>query len=308
MNAMRPRRFLPSISLLVAFEATVRNRSVTDAAHELTLTQSTVSRLIRSLEEQLGQTLFIRQNKRLVPTEAALAYQRDLTHSLDRIQSATMAVVANPHGGSLSLAVLPTFGTRWLAPRLPQFLASNPGVSINLSTRFERFSFIAQTFDAVIFHGQPNWPQMLHAKLFEERLTACASREYLSRHPIERAGDLEPLVLLHLETRPTAWSAWFAAQGHEPRRPPGGMIMDQFAMMIQAAICGMGVALLPDYLAQVEIAEGRLVPILRPASPSPDAYWLAWPENLDTKGPLVAFRAWLGAEVAQFQREANLAG
>lgn len=75
---MHQRRFLPSMSLLLAFEAAVRNRSVSDAARDLGLTQSTVSRLLQTLEEQLGQELFTRQKRRLIPTEAALSYQRDM--------------------------------------------------------------------------------------------------------------------------------------------------------------------------------------------------------------------------------------
>ncbi|MDO5604051.1 MAG: LysR family transcriptional regulator [Paracoccus sp. (in: a-proteobacteria)] len=293
---MRPRRFLPSMSLLLAFEAVMRNRTVSDAARELSLTQSTVSRLIRTLEERLGQELFSRQKKRLIPTDAALAYQRELGRALDIIQRASMAVTANPDGGSLSLAVLPTFGTRWLAPRLPQFLSENPGITVNLSTRFERFDTLAESFDAVILYGQPDWPNMGRLKLFDERLTACAAPDFLDRHPVRGTQDLIGLTLLQLESRPSEWAAWFAANGHPGPAPRAGMLMDQFAMMVQAAIAGLGVALLPDYLARIEIAEGRLCAVLRRAQPGPGAYWLAWPEDKAESRPLIAFRDWISAQ------------
>lgn len=293
---MRPRRLLPSMSLILAFEAVVRSRSVTEAARELNLTQSTVSRLLRTLEEQLGQELFLRRRRRLIPTEAALAYQADLSRGLDMIQRAGMALIANPDGGTLSLAVLPTFATRWLAPRLPDFLSAHPGVSVNLATRIQRFAFAAETFDAVIFYGQDDWPGARHLKLFDERMTACAAPALLDRHPIRDTDDLAGLTLLQLESRPSAWDAWFAGQGAAPLRRPTGMVVDQFSMMIQAAIAGMGLALLPEYIAQGEIAEGRLRPVLRRGVPGPASYWLAWPEAKDGAKPLGAFRSWIATQ------------
>lgn len=293
---MRQRRFLPNLSLLLAFDAVMRCRSVTGAAQDLSLTQSTVSRLIQTLEAQLGQVLFIRHRKRLLPTEAAERYFNDVSRALDLIQRSSMSLVANPHGGNLDLAVLPTFGTRWLAPRLPGFLSANPGISVNLATRFRPFSFDAEPFDAVIYFGRDDWPGAVHVKLFEERLTACATPEFLRANPIHGPDDLAGLVLLQLETRPTAWQAWFSGQGRPQQIATNGMMMDQFSMMIQAALAGLGVALLPDYLAQIEIAEGRLLPILKPAVPGSGDYWLAWPKTKAERRPIAAFRDWLMAQ------------
>ena len=295
---LRQRRFLPNLSLLMAFDAVMRTGSVTAAAQDLALTQSTISRLLQSLEAQLGQTLFLRQKKRLIPTEIAGRYHRDIGQALDLIQRASMTVVANPDGGTLDLAVLPTFATRWLAPRLPQFLSANPGISINLATRFTMFSFDAEPFDAVIYFGQDNWPGASHQKLFDERLTACASPELLQLHPVGHPSDLRDLVLLQLPSRPTAWEAWFAGQGLPDEKARNGMQMDQFSMMIQAAISGIGVALLPDYMAQQEIQQGHLRPILQEAVSGPGAYWLAWPENRPAHKPTEAFRTWITADVA----------
>lgn len=292
---MRQRRFLPSLSLLLAFEAVVRNRSVTLAAQELNLTQSTVSRLVGNLEAQLGQPLFVRQRKKLIATEAALTYCKEVTRALDIIQRSSTTLVTNPQGGTLSLAILPTFGTRWLAPRLGRFLSANPGISVNLATRVQRFGFGNARFDAVIFYGDPDWPEAHHQKLFDEHMTACAAPELLARHPIRDLADLELLTLLHLENRPTAWATWFAGQGGSGAHAEG-MMMDQFSMMIQATISGLGIALLPDYLARIEIDEGRLLPVLAPGVAGTGAYWLAWPEDRNAFAPLSAFRQWLREE------------
>ncbi|MCY1305058.1 HTH-type transcriptional regulator PerR [compost metagenome] len=108
---------------------------------------------------------------------------------------------------------------------------------------------------------------------------------------------MEGLQLLQLETRTRAWKIWFAAQGAEPVSVTG-MLFDQFATMTQAAISELGVALLPDYLADVEIAEGRLSPLLKRSVRGPGSYWLAWPQARANYPPLDAFRSWLSREVA----------
>jgi DNA-binding transcriptional LysR family regulator len=277
---------------MLALEAVVRCGTVTAAADELHLTQSTVSRLIQSLEAQLGAELFTRQRKKLIPNEAALAYTRDISQALDMIQRASMSLVANPGGGLLSLAVLPTFATRWLGPRLGAFLESHPGISVNLSTRIQRFSFDTEIFDAVIYYGAADWPGTQSVKLFDERLTACASATFLDRNPVTCPDDASSLPLLQLETRQTGWADWFAGQNAE-YTGARGMLMDQFSMMIQAAISGLGIALLPDYIARVEIEEQRLLPVLTPAVPSTGAYWLAWPEDKQTYPPIHAFQNWV---------------
>jgi DNA-binding transcriptional LysR family regulator len=294
---MRLRRFLPSLSQLLAFEAVMRHQSVTAAANELHLTQSTVSRLIQSLEEQLGKELFARQKKRLIPSAEAAAFQADVTRGLDIIQRASMALIANPSGGALSLSVLPTFATRWLAPRLGRFLERNPGISLNLSTKIQRFSFASETFDAAIYFGEPDWPGARHLKLFNEKLTACAAPDFLDRHPIGAPKDMAGLPLLQLETRPYGWADWFTAHG-VPDQAASGMVMDQFSMMIQAAISGLGIALLPEYLARPEIEEKRLRPVLNRAVPASGAYWLAWPEEKDGYAPLARFREWIAMQAA----------
>lgn len=292
---MRPRRFLPSVSALTALEAVLSTGSVTAAARELDLTQSSVSRLIQNMEAQLGRPLFVRHRKKLVPTPAALEFGKDMSRALDLMQRATMKFVTNPEGGALSVAILPTFGTRWLGPRLKSFLDANPGINMNLSTRLSQMSFDAEGFDAMIYFGRGDLPGVSHFRLFDEAYTACASPSYLKAHPVKSAEDLPASALLQLETRSEAWADWFAGQGAKAP-PANGMVFDQFSMMIQAAISDLGVALLPSYLADVEEEEGRLVPLFEPAVHGRGAYWLAWPEKRQSYPPLVAFRAWLAGQ------------
>ena len=281
------RRFLPSLSLLTAFEAVVRTGSTSAAAQELDLTQGTVSRLIQNLEAQLGAALFLRDGRRLRPTGAALAYARDVRRAIDLIGSASLRLTASPDGGSLSLAILPTFGTHWLAPRLPGFLARHPGITINLATQLKPFDFDDLGYDAAIHYGEATWPHAGHAKLFDERVVAVCSPAFLVAHPIRHAADLLTLPLLQLESRPTEWQTWL--RSHDiPAAAPRGMVFDQFATMMQAAMHGIGVALLPEFLAGPALAQGQLTRVVGASVANGGAYFLVWP---DLRGDLRAIAA-----------------
>ena len=293
-----PRRYIPSVSLLSAFEAVCRLGSTSAAARELNLTQGAVSRLVQNLEGQLGVTLFQREGRRLQPTEPALAYARDVRKALELIARASLGLRANPGSGVLNLAILPTFGTRWLAPRLGEFLAENPGVTLNLGTRMRPFDFSTETFDAAIHFGIRPWPGAEHLPLFEERVIAVCSPAYAAEHRMETAEDVAKQSLFQLESRPNAWGAWFAHHGIEaPHRQ--GVMFDQFAPMTQAAAHGAGVALLPEFLARPEIAEGRLVPTPGEAVSGVGSYFLVWPAGATLSPPLIAFRDWIARTAAQ---------
>lgn len=300
-----PRRLIPSLSLLSAFEAVIRTGSTRAAARDLNLTQGAVSRLVQNLEAQLGQTLFLRERRRLVPTGPAQAYARDVAKALDLLARGAMRLRADTGGGVLSLAILPTFGTRWLAPRLPRFLAAHPGITINLGTRLRPFDFGEEGFDAAIHFGRPDWPGTGAAKLFDETLVACCAPAFLAAHEVAAPADLASLPLLQLETRPNAWATWFAHHG-VARGGGRGMLFDQFAPMIQAVIHGLGVALLPEFLARAELADGRLVRICGEAVRGEGSYYLVWPAAGAAYPPLVAFRDWLVEAAADPDGEAML--
>ncbi|MGL4321742.1 MAG: LysR family transcriptional regulator [Paracoccaceae bacterium] len=296
-----PRRYLPSLSLLSAFEAVARTGSTQAAARELDLSQGTISRLVQNLEAQLGVTLFLRGHGRLRATDAALAYARDLRRAMDMIGAASLRLSAAPGGGALSLAILPTFGAHWLAPRLPAFLAAHPGVTLNLGTQLRPFDFAESGHDAAIHYGQGNWPGATHRKLFDEQIIAVCSPAFNATHAITNPADLLSLPLLQLESRPDEWQAWFAHHA-QPGLPPRGMVFDQFATVMQAAIHGVGVALLPAFLAGPTLQEGRLVAAFGGAVPGGGSYWLVWPEHRGSSPPLSAFSDWLEGACAPLRR------
>ncbi len=170
------RPLLPSVAALTAFESAGRHLSFSRAAAELHLTQGAVSRQIRQLEEMIGLDLFERVNQRVFLTDAGAAYLKDVRGILDELAGATRRVMASAGGGGvLDLAVLPTFATRWLMPRLPDFLAKYPGVTVNFTVRLEPFSFADDPCDAAIHHGEPTWPGAICLHLCDEAVVPVAS-------------------------------------------------------------------------------------------------------------------------------------
>lgn len=284
------------MSLLRAFESAARHQSFTAAAAELHLTQSAVSRQIRALEELLHSSLFVRERQTVRLTLAGQAYAQEIRVSLLRISNATLGFRTNPKGGTLNLAILPTFGTRWLAPRLPDFLAQHPGITLNLTTRLARFDFELEAVDAAIHFGLPHWPGAELEFLMRETVIPACSRALREQYRFAAPADLLQAPLLHLVSRPEAWQRWLQAHGalaSEAR----GMLFDQFAVATQAAISGLGVALLPRFLIEAELARGDLVEAVSDAQPieSAERYYLAWPMNRSSYPPLQAFRQWICA-------------
>ena len=291
-----PRRFLPSIASLRALEAVDRLGSASAAAVELSLTQGAVSRQLQALERQLGIELVLRDGKALSLTPDATDYAQELRHALDRIAQATLQVQSVPLAGSLNLAILPAFGMRWLMPRLPAFSRRHPDVTINMSTRLSPFNFATQSFDAALHFGHADWPGTDSLLLKHEQLLPVCAPELVKRAKVDAPGDILALPLLHIQTRPTAWADWFQRQQVPTSGTLGGSRYDQFSTINQAALHGLGVALMPDYLVEQDLATGRLVSLHPVAEDIGGAYYLVWPTSKSRHSGLQKFRDWLAGQ------------
>lgn len=291
-----PRRFLPSISALLAFEAVARLGSATRAAQELSLTQSAVSRQLKTLEAQLGVDLLTRQGRQLALTQAGHSYVGDVREMLNRLAQASVSVRTNPTGGHLNLAILPAFGMHWLAPRLADFARTHPEVTVNLSTRLKPFAIEDSPFDAAIHFGHEDWPGVHYLPLMPETVVPVCAPDLLAT-PLADAADMLALPLLHLETRPRGWARWLAALDVDGA-PTGGMVFDQFATMAQAAIHGLGVALLPTFFAEPYLRDGQLMLASAQTTQSIGSYYLVWPEDRSEGAALASFRTWLAGQAS----------
>ncbi len=296
---MLPRRYLPPIPALMALEAVDRLGTASAAAEELSLTQGAISRALQGLEAQLGVALILRERQRLRLTPAGRDYVAEVRKALNLLASASLTLRANPTGGALNLAILPAFGMHWLAPRLARFAQSHPEVTINLSTRLKPFDFTGTAFDAAIHYGRldggrQDWPDVDSLKLMDEEVLAVAAPGVPA---LGAATDILHHPLLQLESRTGDWGRWLAHHGHPGLRPPG-MLFDQFATLTQGAIHGMGLALIPTFLIQRELSEGRLIPVFGPPIRALGSYYLVWPDTIPDRAPLRSLRLWLQSDAA----------
>ncbi|KIC37494.1 LysR family transcriptional regulator [Leisingera sp. ANG-M7] len=291
-----PRKFLPSISSLRALEALDRLGSASAAADELALTQGAVSRQLQTLERQLGMELVQRDQKRLALTTEAQDYAAEIRQALNQIVQSTLRLQAASLAGTLNLAILPAFGMRWLMPRLPEFARLHPDVTINMATRLEPFNFATEPFDAAIHFGNAEWPGTQSLLLKHEQLLPVCAPQLTDGRRVEEPKDILKLPLLHIQTRTTAWKDWFEQQGIEADAGLSGTIYDQFATITQAALHGLGVALMPDYLVEQDLATGRLVALHPEAVETAGAYYLVWPERKSDAPALMKFRGWLAGK------------
>ncbi|WP_024644681.1 LysR family transcriptional regulator [Pseudomonas syringae] len=287
------RRKIPSTTSLVSFEAAARHESFTKAANELSLTQGAICRQIGGLEEYLGVELFRRSRRGVKLTEAGLSYSRRVALQLDAVERDTLSIMGQQGANAIELAVVPTFGTQWLLPRLKDFQLKHPDVTVHLTNRTRPFLFADTHFDAAIYFGDADWSGTESHRLMGENSMPVCSPSLLNGRDSLSAGELAELPLLQQTTRPYAWRQWFNAQGLDVPRDMTGPRYELFSMLAQAAMHEMGVALIPPFLIQRELHEQRLVIANTRSLPSHKAYHLMIPERKVESASLTAFRDWL---------------
>ena len=298
------RRLMPDLSTLQSFESAARHGSFTRAALELNLTQSAVSRQIKDLESQLGLLLFERVRQRAVLSDAGRRFLPEARRLLAQTEEMMVRAIAGADAPAmLSVATLPTFGSRWLTPRLPAFLAAHPGTLVNIGSRSEPFDFERESFDLAIHYGQPVWAHAACTFLCNEQVVPVASPQLLAGEAPRSPEHLVRLPLLHLATRPRLWSQWLASCGVDAQDFYRGNRFDQFAMVIEAAVAGLGFALLPLYLIESELASGRLGIVFDRPMPTENSYYVVAPEGKREHPLGLAFTAWLMSQVSRDPRE-----
>ncbi|MHA3027068.1 LysR substrate-binding domain-containing protein [Chromohalobacter israelensis] len=274
-------RHLPSTITMQCFEAAARHMSFTRAADELSITQSAVSKQVAQLEAYLQHKLFRRVRRTLILTPEGSLYLTEVRKILAQIEmSANTIMTYSGQGEVLRVACLPTFGARWLARQLPDFLDANPHIDLSVRDHVEAFDLDQEDIDVAIFHGHGSWPNLECHKLFDEEVVAVGAPDYLARRQPTSAADLAECRLLHLSTRPDAWHRWFADQGITTERSYHGTRFETFQMLIRTAMSGGGLALVPRFFVDAELAEGRLSLAWPHVLKGPDAYYLVHPEHL----------------------------
>lgn len=165
----------PPVGSLRSFEAVARLGSVTQAAHELSVTHSAVSQHIKQLEALVGVTLFIRHGRGVRITEEGRLYALQIREALQHIADATRMVQIKPRTLEVTLATLPSFGCHWLLPRLARFQTRHPQIAVRLLTSLAVVNLQQEGIDLAIRMGQGDWEGMESRHLFaDEQLVVAA--------------------------------------------------------------------------------------------------------------------------------------
>jgi LysR family glycine cleavage system transcriptional activator len=292
------RRSLPPMAMLHCFEASARLGSFSRAAEALHLTQSAVSRHIANLESWLGTTLFDRHGRRVAINATGQAYLAHIAPALASIRRATSRILEPEPDHIVELAVLPSFGMRWLAPRLPRLTRQHPDLVVNISARTDIFDLAREPFHAAIHVGGPDWPEANHDLLFHEDVVPVVSPALLARRPITAPEDFLGIPLLIQSQRKDAWAQWFALFGLEGPAPDKLPSYSHFMMLAQTVKAGGGAALLPTFLIASELEAGELVVPIGTSLTQGRSYWLAYSEESKKNAAFGRFRAWLAEECA----------
>ena len=296
------RRKIPSTTALALFESAARHQSFTQAAQEHAVTQSAVCRQIAGLEDFLSVKLFRRTKRGVLLTEAGTNYARNVRARLDDVERDTLALMAKGGaGGALELGVVPTFAAKWLVPRLGDFQRQHPDIAVHLSSRTRPFLFADTALDAAIFAGDAGWPGTESCFLMDERLVAVGSPALVKTRRTLKAADLAHLPLLQMSTRPYAWRQWFESLGLHIDNDLAGARMELFSITTEAAIHGQGLALIPRFLIEEDLKQGRLVQLIEHEFVSDRRYYFIYPEQKSENPVLRLFGAWLDDQATRYR-------
>lgn len=293
---------------LAAFRVVAETSNLRAAADTLHLTHSAVSQQIRGLEEALGFPLFDRRGRRIVINAAGRALQASVRDAFARLEDGVQAAAAAAAGNAqrLRLTVLPSFGQRWLLPRIGRWRERHPDVALEIDASISAIDLVREGFHAAVRQGAGPWAGLASERLFDRppiivvaspsaaRRLVGAQPEAFAREPL--LGDAE------------LWADWFAAAGVRTHVTTVAVFNDA-GLMLQAAEQSLGLALSREILAADALADGRLVQLSSIAITHPDAepYHFVYPPGLEHWPPLASLRKWLRDELELSSRALNAA-
>lgn len=290
------RRKIPSSTSLQAFEAAARHNNFARAAEELSLTEGAISRQIARLESQLNCRLFDRTGSRVKLNPAGARYAHHVRETLERIERDTQYIMGMPAGStSLDIAVLPTFSTRWLIPRLSRFNAMYPGITLNIAAKTDPFILTESGFDAVVHFEHSSWTGMRTRFLLQEKLVPVCHPGLLTDKDIN--VQLNELPRIHRRQNPDAWHHYANEHDIKLDNPAQGSRYDLHEMAIAAALAGQGVALVPHMYVENELHSKVLVAPWPESNSLSKRFCLVKPvETGLNEAALQAFESWMLAE------------
>lgn len=279
-----------------AIEAVARHGHVTRAAAELGVTQSAVSRQILEFEAARGLRLFRRERGRLVPTPAGRHVADEIARAFHIIQAAMATAGARPSSG-LTLSMLPSVATKWLAPRLDRFFEMHPAIELSITASRALVDFEREPIDAAIRYGLGDWPGVSARLLARETILAVMSPPFARDHGITSPADLARVPIL-IGDLPEGWRDYARAGGVAALATRTGPRFGEDGALLEAAAQGLGVALGRSHLVARDLAEGRLIAPFDITLPSRFSYWFVWPARSEAHPARAFVLEWLLAEFA----------
>ena len=296
---------LPSIDLLRSFDATARHLSFTKAATELFLTQSAVSRQIKTLEDQIGMPLYVRGIRKLTLTDAGNRLAKTVDTVLRELEATVTSLDAVPQARTLGISTTVSFAALWLIPRLGDFRARYPNVDVRVSATSEVQDIKRKRLDIAIRYARPERISQGAQVLFHEEVFAvCSPGLYTNPdRPLREPSDLQNHVLLHMddacgEWNWYMWSSWLESMGLPSLRPASAVRFSQYDQMIQAAVAGQGIALGRDPLIRKLLTGRSLVAPFQEKRISSGTYYLVVEPNSEINPDVLNFKSWLFEEIA----------
>jgi len=257
---------IQSPAALFAFEAAARHQSFTKAAIELNVTQPAISHAVKRIERALGMALFHRRHRHIQLTEAGEKFYGDVSFGLMHILQSAEQVALQGQSQHVMLSASTAFAHYWMVPRLATFKAKNPDIDLRLQTTDKDIDLADETISLGIRRGFGDWVGYESYFLARERIRPVCSPGFLaSVGPIRSAERLASYNLIHLEEpfRPApTWADWFAEQGVSFRDGGQGLRLNDYALVIQAAMAGEGIAMGWRHITEQLIAQNLLVEAL----------------------------------------------
>lgn len=291
------RRFIPSLSALVAFEAAATYRSFTRAGENLGLTQSGISRQVSSLEKTLGIKLFERIGPRLVLTKEGRSYVGVVTKLLNDLEEASIDLVRGSRSqDALQIGVQDSLASQWLVSRMPGFVSRFPDANFNMVPVTANVSLESLNIDVAVLRGRGAWEDAHAYHLMSETVAVVAAPSLIPKDAKLSPADYNKYPLIQNAHRPNSWLQWLDVKGLSRAKNISGPRFAQTSMVIEAARAGMGLAVVPTLMIRELLADESLHMPFGPEVPSGLSYFVVYPLKLGVSKPVLDFRDWVLAE------------
>jgi LysR family glycine cleavage system transcriptional activator len=294
-----PRRDLPPLRALTAFEAAARLGSFRLAGSELGVTRSAVSHQVKALEQQLGLQLFKRDARRAELTQVGHSYFPAVRDAFDQIETQTRSLRPASTDNELTIQVYVTVALKWLIPRLHDFERRFPDMKVRLSTSYFDWDFDESNVDAGFILARNKQAGHHYRALFRSLLTPVCSPSFMKgERAIRTPGDLKRHKLLYVYTAEEDWRLWLEAAGVKGIELSDRLAFDSYILAQEAAIEGRGIAMTIGPFATDEIKAGRLVQPFRLMVPHRHQWQFACKAEDKLKPKIRRFEEWLIRQVA----------